>query len=250
MKIKGFTLIELLVVIAVLGLILTAILQSYLNILKSYKRETSVGVSNINKLISFELIRRDIESAGFGLSQNYSPIDYNSTTLTLRSTLLLRNDATKCFGYIEPYNRKLFSIEASDITNSDCYNTNFCYVALDLDYNLIGTCYNIDNFPTNDVYLLFGLLDTTSPVPTMPYNEVQYSLSSSNVLSICAPNTYEMVRQEINADGNTSGPQPIFDCVKDFKVGFGLDLNNDGSLINGAPTFQVMYQILEPKLNN
>ncbi|GAB6162440.1 hypothetical protein JCM12298_15990 [Desulfothermus naphthae] len=229
MRKDGFTLIELLVVLAVLSLVLAAVLQSYINILKSYKNQSSISKSNIDKLITFELIRRDIENCGFGLDINNSPISYNGSLLVLRSTLLLRNSATKCFGYIDPSSIKFFTIEASDITSSNCNDTSFCYVALDLDYNLNSTCYNITLNPANGVYLLFGLLDSTSSI-NRPYNEIQYSLSNSHVLTTCAPGTFELTRKEILANGNSSGAQPIFDCVKDFKVAFGLDTNGDGAI--------------------
>ncbi len=225
-KQKGITLIELLVVLAIMALILSAIFQAYIPTLKSYIRESQIAISNIEKLISFELIRKDIESAGFGVAQNYAPLAWDGNTLSIKSTLLFRNDATKCFGYIDSNTLKFFSIESAEISNSECNDEEFCYIALDLDYNLVqDSCYDISIFPQN-MYLLFGLLDNTGHFD-VPYNEIQYFLSSNNLLSICSPNTFELERREIQADGDFS-TQPIFDCVKDFKVAFGLDTNDDG----------------------
>lgn len=74
MKNKGVTLIELLVVLVILSVVLGAVYQSYLNVLKAYTQQTTTAVSNIDRLIGAEIIRRDIELAGFGIPNDKLPL--------------------------------------------------------------------------------------------------------------------------------------------------------------------------------
>ncbi len=251
MRQKGITLIELTIVLAILGIILTAILQVYLTILKSYKRETSISYTNIEKLISLELMRKDIEMAGFGVPKNIDPIGYNGSLLTIRSTVLFKNDSTKCFGYSDYNGLRLFSLDSADISSTNCYNTNFCYLKLDTDYTLEENCTDITSLPTNGTYLLFGVLDYNNCTLSQPYNQIEYSLSTTGLLSTCAPNTFELAREEVKANGITGTAQPILDCVKEFKVAFGLDTNGDGNINSWSttlPTGQVRDQVREVRV--
>jgi prepilin-type N-terminal cleavage/methylation domain-containing protein len=64
---RGFTLIELLVVIALLGFVLAASTDTFVGLLRNYKQQSKIAETNIEGLIGLELLRRDIENAGFGL---------------------------------------------------------------------------------------------------------------------------------------------------------------------------------------
>ena len=67
MKNQGMTLIELLVTIAILIIVLAAVFTSYLTVLKSHIQQSSIAETNIEKAIALEILRKDIEMAGFGL---------------------------------------------------------------------------------------------------------------------------------------------------------------------------------------
>jgi prepilin-type N-terminal cleavage/methylation domain-containing protein len=67
MRNNGFTLIELMVVILLLGLFLGMTSQMFISMLNDYKQGAKEAESNIKGIIGLELIKRDIESAGYGL---------------------------------------------------------------------------------------------------------------------------------------------------------------------------------------
>ena len=95
MKNQGMTLIELLVTMAILIIVLAAVLASYLTVLKSHVQQSAIAQSNIEKAISLEILRKDIEMAGFGLPWNvngtsYNEADSNSTAIPNPSSF---NDA-------------------------------------------------------------------------------------------------------------------------------------------------------------
>ena len=63
----GFTLIELLVVVAILGLVLAGISDLFISLLGQYKQQGKISESNIEGIIGLELLRQDLERAGYGL---------------------------------------------------------------------------------------------------------------------------------------------------------------------------------------
>ena len=64
---KGFTLIELLIVLALLSLMLALTLEMTIGTLRTYKQYSKSVESNIAGVIGLEIMRRDIEGAGYGL---------------------------------------------------------------------------------------------------------------------------------------------------------------------------------------
>ena len=64
---KGFTLVEMIVVMAVFVVVIILTGQSFNNILSHAKRLMSSEESNIEGVIGLEMMRHDLEQAGFGL---------------------------------------------------------------------------------------------------------------------------------------------------------------------------------------
>jgi prepilin-type N-terminal cleavage/methylation domain-containing protein len=64
---SGFTLIELLVVMTILGFVLAATTDTFVGLLRGYKQQSKIAETNIEGIIGLELMRQDIERAGFGL---------------------------------------------------------------------------------------------------------------------------------------------------------------------------------------
>ncbi len=212
---RGFTLIEVLVVLAIVGIVLFAIFAVYKQVLFSYVRESSVAESNIEGVISLEMLRKDLEMAGFGIPASESPLSYDGTTLTIRTTMLASKDETKCWGYAYKNTTKYFYAGEGD--SSICSSA--CYVALDTNYNLkAGPCYS--GSPSS-FYLLFGVANSLPD-----YDKIEYNVSGTPPSS-CAPSTSCLSRKDPSTG---SAFQPVLDCVKAFKVSFGLDTNNDGKI--------------------
>jgi len=63
----GFSFIELLIVIVLIGFVLAAVSNSFVGLLRSYKQQSKIAETNIEGIIGLEMLRRDLESAGYGL---------------------------------------------------------------------------------------------------------------------------------------------------------------------------------------
>lgn len=64
---RGFTLIELLIVMAIFGMVMAGVVQMFTTTLTQFKQQGKIAESNIEGIIGLEMLRQDIEHAGFGL---------------------------------------------------------------------------------------------------------------------------------------------------------------------------------------
>jgi prepilin-type N-terminal cleavage/methylation domain-containing protein len=72
----GFTLIELLVVMVIMAFALAVTSNMFLGLLNQYKQQSKITETNIEGMVGLELLRADIERAGYGLPWQ-TPILYN-----------------------------------------------------------------------------------------------------------------------------------------------------------------------------
>ncbi|GBD99930.1 hypothetical protein BMS3Abin07_01977 [bacterium BMS3Abin07] len=73
----GFTLVELMIAMAIFVFAIAATSQIFTGLLTQFKQQTKIAETNIEGVIGLEILRRDIEMAGFGL-----PFDLNGATYT------------------------------------------------------------------------------------------------------------------------------------------------------------------------
>ncbi|NWF75073.1 MAG: prepilin-type N-terminal cleavage/methylation domain-containing protein [Nitrospirae bacterium] len=66
----GFTLVELLITMVVFVLTIAAATGIFVPMLTQFKQQSKIAESNIENIIGLELLKRDIEHAGFGLPWN------------------------------------------------------------------------------------------------------------------------------------------------------------------------------------
>ena len=85
MKQKGFTLIELLIAISIFIVVIAIVLKSYSLILKSQLQQGNIAKTNIEEGIGLEILRKDIEMAGFGLPWDMNGISYIEACLLYTS---------------------------------------------------------------------------------------------------------------------------------------------------------------------
>ena len=222
---QGFTLVELLVTIVITLILLTAIYAAYLKLLKGFKLESASSKKQTEIFTGTELLRLDLEHAGFGISTNEtSPvIEWNSAnkTLVIRSTLNNTNKKTIGWALVDCSNGTPY-ILTGNIDNSAEV------VFLDSNKNFISTG-NLTSCPANKILLAFPYDKNVSNGCSVQYcNKIEYKLSQNQNLSQCNPNTKNLLR----AVGNSSGT-PILTCVADFKVTFDYDSNGDGKISAG-----------------
>ncbi|WP_035587879.1 prepilin-type N-terminal cleavage/methylation domain-containing protein [Hippea jasoniae] len=256
---KGLTLVELLVVMVIFVLVIAAVSQSFIYVLRHQARQVGIAENNINSLVGLNILRKDIEMAGFGLpyvldnyneavdDSKYSPNPTtfndapnnpprpfvsdngsgpnNSDVLVIKSTVASLNDYVRNWGYLTKY--KYIPLNQSDEI-SDTY-----FSEIDLNrFRFIG--YNKKSsfqYPSGQrIFLAFGI---SSQQPRMPFNRADYFLYlPSTMPSRCASGTYELYRANINqADGKRNNPQPLLDCILDFQVAFGVYDKNSNKII-------------------
>jgi type II secretory pathway pseudopilin PulG len=74
---RGMTIIELLVSITIVMIIIGAATTTYLKILRTYKTQGRLAEGYMANLTGMELLRYDIQMAGFGLPINVTGVNYN-----------------------------------------------------------------------------------------------------------------------------------------------------------------------------
>jgi type IV pilus assembly protein PilW len=77
---KGFSLVELLVVIAVFVIVIGIPYKLFIQELKTTIRENAISKTSIEKIPSLEILRKDIELAGFGLPWEIDNVTYNEAS--------------------------------------------------------------------------------------------------------------------------------------------------------------------------
>jgi prepilin-type N-terminal cleavage/methylation domain-containing protein len=72
---RGFTLIELIVVMFILIVALTLSTNSFVTVLKNSKQQSKIAETEMEKIIGLEILRWDIEHAGYGLPWYVNDLD-------------------------------------------------------------------------------------------------------------------------------------------------------------------------------
>lgn len=66
----GFSMVEMFIVIFVTGFVLAAGSDMFISALRGYRHQSSIAETRIEGIVGLEILRRDIESAGYGLPWN------------------------------------------------------------------------------------------------------------------------------------------------------------------------------------
>ena len=78
-----------------------------------------------------------------------------------------------------------------------------------------------------------------------PYYTVEYLIGGTQP-SYCAPGSQNLLRKENRQNPETDPGQPLFNCVLDFEVAFGIDKTEDGLIDcwdNGGQTEAAGYSV-------
>jgi len=73
----GFTLIELLITMVIFILVLAAGSQIFTGLLTQFKQQSKISETNIEGIVGLEILRQDIEHAGYGLPWNLGGANYD-----------------------------------------------------------------------------------------------------------------------------------------------------------------------------
>ncbi len=72
----GFTLVELMITMIIFILAITAASQIFVGLLTQFKQQSKIAETNIEGVIGLELLRADIEQAGYGLPGDMNAVPY------------------------------------------------------------------------------------------------------------------------------------------------------------------------------
>lgn len=241
---KGFGLVEVLVSMTVLLIILGITYTSFNSLLKGFKRESKSIETQVEKSSALELVRLDIEHAGYGISANCSDkiMELNGTTsFIIRSTLNNTNEKTRGWVIRNCLTNSTVVDKREDTSNDDL-------VYLTLANKTFVANSDISSCPGSDVYIAFPYDSSGDGCESDPQfcTKITYSLSSNQPLSKCHPGTYNLLRSVNSAAGT-----PILNCVADVALRFDLDTNNDGIVdVTSASSLPSTNSALRSQLKN
>lgn len=67
---EGFTLIELMITMVIFVLVIAGASSIFTGLLTQFKQQSKITETNIEGAVGLEILRRDLESAGYGLAWN------------------------------------------------------------------------------------------------------------------------------------------------------------------------------------
>jgi len=265
---KGFSIIELMVAMAVFVLAIAAASNVFLAVLTQFKQQTKIAESGMEDIIGLEILRRDIEHAGYGLPYNipagvvyaeagdgYDDAPNNppravvdgalangSDYLVIKAVNVAGNDVAQNWTHLDQNGVKLNGLSGQVFNDSDRVivinpGTSLANLrTLVVNGAAFGTLYGITGafVPSGPAENIIYGIDPANI--RMPFNRADYFISAANVPSRCAPGTGVLVKGEVSQVNGSMQTFPLIDCVADMQVVFQRDTNGDGAIENTTDT--------------
>ncbi|HAM51285.1 MAG TPA: hypothetical protein DCP92_11585 [Nitrospiraceae bacterium] len=129
-KQHGFTLVELMITLVVFTFALSAAIRVFVPIVGKFKQQSKIAETNVEGLVGLELLKTDLEHAGYGLPWCFpnNSITYAETTAAPASAL---NDATGAGDYPP---RALAAVDNITFNGNVNGNANITSIATGSDY--------------------------------------------------------------------------------------------------------------------
>ncbi|HEY3489784.1 MAG TPA: prepilin-type N-terminal cleavage/methylation domain-containing protein [Candidatus Deferrimicrobiaceae bacterium] len=259
---SGFTLIEVMITIVIMFVVMDAVMLFFLNVIGEFRRQSKIAETGVETVIGLEVLRKDIESAGYGLPWSFLP-GYTEGAAVLADASDDGNPPRAIINLVGAglYGSDILVIKSVSVgTDAACgrwttlqagdikrtWGDNALSFAGTDEVLVLGTgadptvqrrYIGMTTYAgTSDaafqpaspaVNLIHGLTD--GAVPRMPFNRAEYFIDNTNVPALCAPGTGVLVKSVIvnstGPGGGTRGPLlPLLDCVRDFRVAFGINM--------------------------
>jgi len=264
---RGFTLVEVMISLAILALVMSAVSTFFLGSIRQFKVQSRIAQTGMDMLIGTELLRKDVEHAGYGIPWNNLP-GYNDAASGIlddsgvapRGIASVNNGGLNGSDYlvIKAVNvgtsdacRKWTTLQAGNVKRSwttvpaDAENLGSTDRVIVLSPGSTGTNWRSLVVPagwsttysntaafapgdTTDTRVIYGVDDGAGL--RMPFNRADYFVSTANVPQRCAPNTGVLVKAVVkHSDGALDNPLPLLDCVASMQVQYDLDTDADGT---------------------
>ncbi len=259
---NGFSLVELMVAMSVFTIVIAASSNVFLGTLGQFKQQTKIAETSMEELLGLQILRRDIEHAGFGLpwvippGTGYAePAPFSDTPNPPRA--IIGGDGTEPLGdrlVVKSVNVAVNGVAQNwtRLSNGPVWRNGLSGNNFDPGDGVIvitpGTS-SADNralvvdgggvfaaayggtgvlAPSDDqTFIIYGITDM-GPGFARPFNRADYYVDMTDVPSQCAPPTGVLVKNEMNPmDIASLQLLPLIDCVADFQVAYRLDTTND-----------------------
>lgn len=258
----GFSLIELLIFMVLLGVVLSISSDTFSLILGHSTQQAKTAEAQMERAVGIELLRTDIEHAGFGLpwsfqgginydeaasgTLNDSPnnlpralVSINNTGwngsdyLVIKAANVGMSNASQRWSYIIDATGTPRVWGANDFIGSDGViivrpegSDNVARQLVMSGGNFSVSYGALGGFSPQIDDVIYGVDDGT-PL-RMPFNRADYYINRpATIPSTCAPNTGVLYKATVNRANGGLTSYPILDCVADLQVIFDN---------NGVPT--------------
>lgn len=260
---SGFTLVEVMITVVILFVVLDALMLFFLNVVGEFRKQGKVAETGIETVIGLEVLRKDVESAGYGLPWTNIPTYSESATanaaddspsnapralvnqngvgingsdrLVVKASSVGTDEACRKFTTLQegPFKRTwgnaTLDFSSTDRVlvlgaGTDPANRRWYLGPATFSSGPL-TYATADGYAPSapEVRLIYGLTDGT--VPRMPFNRAEYFIDQTSVPRLCAPGTGVLAKSVMLHDsGSLGAPLPLLDCVLDFQVALGLNL--------------------------
>jgi len=235
---KGFTLIEVLVTMIIVSVVISVSYYTFNQLLKNIRTEGHTVEATMDKIVGLELIRLDIEHAGYGISNDETcPVvrwrnsDDTCDSVTDGDNLILRstlnNTNLKTFGWLvidcesgDNWSDHIVLDQRKDSSVNDLVLLDYRHQYAFTANGTSTSCPNSGNF----IGFPFDDTGANACLGGQTCTRVVYTLSQSQPLESCQGDTRNLLRKVGNGNG-----VPVLNCVADWDVRFWLDTDGDGS---------------------
>ena len=267
---RGFTLIEVMISLFILALVMSAVSTFFLGSIRQFKVQSRIAQTGMDSLIGGELLRKDVEHAGYGLPWNNIPV-YNdaasgklsdsnvaprgivsvnggglngSDYLVIKAANVGTSEACKKWTTLQVGGAKrswtTVPVDAENLGNTDrvivlspgSAGTNWRSLVVPAGWSTtFGTTAAFEPATAADIRVIYGIDGPSGNPLWMPFNRADYTVSTANVPQRCAPNTGVLVKSVVkHSDGTLDTALPLLDCVASMQVQFDLDTDGDGAV--------------------
>lgn len=210
-KNKGFTIIELLVILAIISIISLTLLRLFQFILNSFDKEYKKLVSQLEFISALELLRVDLNHAGYGIAKNLdiNVFDWDSSNkiLIIRSSINITNRKTRGWLLIDCRNGK-FKVE---IDNREEKLLNQSLVFTDINKNFIANG-KYGNCPNHSIMVAFPVDKNHTFCNSQYCYEIKYRFVKPKNKT-CENGNYRLIRSVNKSYGET-----IINCIRNPQV--------------------------------
>jgi prepilin-type N-terminal cleavage/methylation domain-containing protein len=269
----GFSLVELMVAMSVFVLVIAASSNVFLGTLSQFKQQTKIAETTVEEVIGLEILRRDIEHAGFGLpwvipaGTGYAEpapfsnapanppqpiIGGDGTELNGSDRLVVKASNVAANGVAQTWTRiGVGPVRRNGQSGSACDPLDGVVVLTPGTSSADNRALVVDGggffaaayggtgvlAPTDvQTFIIYGITDQGQGF-ARPFNRADYYIDNTDVPSQCAPGTGVLVKDGMNPMDITSlQVLPLIDCVADMQVAYRLDITADGVIDTSTDT--------------